>query len=213
MRNIFNLDNKLFQTLEKIGDFLLLNLLWLVFSIPIVTIGSASTALYYTVRKYFRDQEGSLWNTYWYNLKSNFKQGTFLWLIFMIMFLFIGFSTYLSYKLGDTIPFMRAFCILILLVLAFAIVWSVYCFAYISHIEDGLGAVMRNCLLISVVDLKYSLLLLAGLILCVTLLLFLPIGPLLLCVLPAGYAYLETFILDKVFSKYWNIGSENNEQS
>ena len=44
--NIFSYESKLMQTLMVIGDYIILNLMFLVFSIPIFTIGAAQAGLY-----------------------------------------------------------------------------------------------------------------------------------------------------------------------
>jgi hypothetical protein len=54
MNRIFGMDSPLVETLMKVGDCLCLSVLWLVFSLPVFTIGASSTALYATVHACFR---------------------------------------------------------------------------------------------------------------------------------------------------------------
>ena len=58
MANLFNYDGKLMRALQKIAESLLLSLLWLLFSIPVFTIGAASAALYYTTKKSLINNQG-----------------------------------------------------------------------------------------------------------------------------------------------------------
>lgn len=44
MNRLFGMDSPLMVALMKIGDLLCLSVLWLVFSLPIFTIGASSTA-------------------------------------------------------------------------------------------------------------------------------------------------------------------------
>ncbi len=44
--SIFNPENKFWQTLDHLADLLILSLLWLLCSLPLVTAGAATTALY-----------------------------------------------------------------------------------------------------------------------------------------------------------------------
>ena len=57
---IFSYDNKFFQTLNLILDVVALSLIWTISSLPIITIGASTTALYHTVDKVFRREEGGL---------------------------------------------------------------------------------------------------------------------------------------------------------
>lgn len=46
MKNIFNLDNRFFSFMSNVGDVIILNLLFIVTCLPIITIGTSVTALY-----------------------------------------------------------------------------------------------------------------------------------------------------------------------
>ena len=46
MKNIFSLDSKLMQGLSTVGDYIILNILFLITCLPVITIGAAKTALF-----------------------------------------------------------------------------------------------------------------------------------------------------------------------
>lgn len=48
---IFSIDSLFFRTMSLIGDLMLLNLMWILTSLPIITIGASTTALLYTGMK------------------------------------------------------------------------------------------------------------------------------------------------------------------
>ena len=52
MRGIFSIDSPLMSFLVKVFDCIGASILWLLFSLPIVTMGAAGAALYTTVYKY-----------------------------------------------------------------------------------------------------------------------------------------------------------------
>ncbi len=54
---IFHPENRFFQITARLVDLVLLSLLWLAASLPLVTLGPASAALYDTVVKTFRTKE------------------------------------------------------------------------------------------------------------------------------------------------------------
>lgn len=72
--SVFNPDNLFFRILAKGVDFVGLSLLWVLCCMPIVTIGPATAALYYTVVKTFRHKYDGAFGIYvkqfWRNLKK-----------------------------------------------------------------------------------------------------------------------------------------------
>lgn len=82
MSKLFDLDSPVIQTLNKLADLIILNILVLFSCIPIVSIGASQVALYEVTRKLTRD-EGTLWRNYWSAFRSNFKQATIVWLFFI----------------------------------------------------------------------------------------------------------------------------------
>lgn len=48
---MFNYEGRLFRALSFFADMILLQLIWVVFSLPLVTIGASTTAAYYAAMK------------------------------------------------------------------------------------------------------------------------------------------------------------------
>ena len=80
MSNFFNMDNGLFRALGKLADLMLLNILFLVCSLPIFTIGASFTAMYYVTLKLAENEEGYIARGFLKSFKQNFKQATIIWL-------------------------------------------------------------------------------------------------------------------------------------
>ena len=74
MRNL-SLDNPVQGKLQDIGDLLFAGILWFVCSVPIITIGPASSALYYTVVKVVRHKRGTVFKEFWHSFKDNMGHG------------------------------------------------------------------------------------------------------------------------------------------
>ncbi len=70
-----------FTILKKIAKAFLVNLLWLIFSIPVITIGAATSAAFSLTLKILNDEEGNVAKMFVKAFKSNFKQGTIMWYI------------------------------------------------------------------------------------------------------------------------------------
>lgn len=78
--NFFNEDNFLHRFFLSAGDFIGLNLLWIITSVPVVTAGASTTALYYCTLKLHKDKDISIWKCYWKSFRGNFFQATAVWL-------------------------------------------------------------------------------------------------------------------------------------
>ena len=61
---MFSYDNKLFDTINKIVDWLFVAILWLIFSIPVFTIGASTTAFFETVHKVICRSKGYVWRNF-----------------------------------------------------------------------------------------------------------------------------------------------------
>ena len=73
MGNFFSTDGPLFEGMAYIINIIYVSVLWILFSIPIITIGASSTALYYTVTKVIRHGRSYIFREFWQSFKSNLK--------------------------------------------------------------------------------------------------------------------------------------------
>lgn len=70
---IFNPENTFFRFCGKLTDVLALSLLWVLCCVPVVTIGPATTALYYAAAKCLRRNERNALSNFFSSFKENFK--------------------------------------------------------------------------------------------------------------------------------------------
>ena len=89
---------KIVDGLRFLGDLLAVNLLWLFTSLPIVTVGAASSAAYAVLLRYVREGDVPILKTYFQSLRENFLQATALWLISIAM----AFVVYVDWRFAGT---------------------------------------------------------------------------------------------------------------
>ena len=75
-------------------DMLKLNFMWLLFSIPIVTIGAATVAAMSVALKMADDEEGYIGRSFVRAFRENWKKGTVLWVITVIA----AYAVYLDFQ-------------------------------------------------------------------------------------------------------------------
>lgn len=97
----FSYDSPIMSFLSKVADLLFLNILTLIFSIPLITIGAATTAAHYTALKIHRE-EGHVWSSFWKSFKENLGQSTGIWLIFVVYWLVSVMSYNIAINMSGT---------------------------------------------------------------------------------------------------------------
>jgi len=107
MASFFNYDNPVWRFIGKFFDIMILNLLWVICSIPIVTMGASTTAVYYVTLKLVRDEEGSTIKSFFKSFKENFRQSTVIWLMLLVAGALIGFDLYFFLQMQTTVSALR----------------------------------------------------------------------------------------------------------
>lgn len=77
LRNLLRPDSALMITMAQITDCIFLSMFWFVCSVPIVTIGAATAAMYDSVYSAFRKGNKHSWQRYWQSFRANLR-GTLL---------------------------------------------------------------------------------------------------------------------------------------
>lgn len=80
----FSIDNPVWRFIRKIGNLWILNILWVVCSLPLFTIGASTTALIYACMK-LHDDEGYPVTNFFRSFKENFLQATVIWIIYVLV--------------------------------------------------------------------------------------------------------------------------------
>ncbi|MCD7709701.1 MAG: DUF624 domain-containing protein [Clostridiales bacterium] len=133
---IFDLDNKFYRGFNKVIDCVIISVVWLVFCIPIFTIGAATTGLYYTVNKSIVQGKGYVWREFWHSFKGNFKQSTLVWLAFLAVGAVLGADTYIMYLFAQSGERWGAFFVVFIVLVAVEVAWLNYVFPYIARFTD-----------------------------------------------------------------------------
>ncbi|SCY35661.1 Uncharacterized membrane protein YesL [Lachnospiraceae bacterium XPB1003] len=89
MGGILNPNSKVMQEISRATDCLIVKILFIIFSIPIITVGAAFTAQYYVIMKMARGEDPSVIKDFWKSFKENFKQSTVIWIINLLFLIFL----------------------------------------------------------------------------------------------------------------------------
>lgn len=94
MGNVFSLDSPLFRICSKIADIFLLNLIFVITCIPVITIGASLTALHFISMKMIKEEEGYIIRGFLKAFKENFRQATGIYLIMALVGTVLGTDLY-----------------------------------------------------------------------------------------------------------------------
>ena len=148
MRWLFDIENPVMRYILKIIDCMCLSILWLVCCLPILTAGAATTALYATVYRYLRKDEGHLLRTFLGAFRENWKTSTLVWLVLLAAGILLGVDMLVFRTMALQGQFLGKLYWLILLLICVWITWLVYAFAYCARFHGGVKDVLRGSFLL-----------------------------------------------------------------
>ena len=149
----FSYESKFSQLLLKLCYACYLNLLWFVCSLPIVTIGASTTALYYASLKIVRDEETHVGALFFRSFRQNFKQATVLWLILLGAGLVLAGDGYILYHLRQTAEGAMGviWTLVLAIVIAVAVLYVItleFVFPLLASVSNTNAAMLKNAFLI-----------------------------------------------------------------
>ena len=137
--SIFRLDSPLMRGLSQLADLMLLNILAVICSIPIVTIGASASALYYAVG-HLQEDEGTPMRDFFRAFRQNFAQATVIWLILLACGAALLLATlyYLAVNMTGGVILLTITCLAWLL-------WS-FLFSWVFPLQSKFENTVRNTL-------------------------------------------------------------------
>ncbi|MBQ9166501.1 MAG: YesL family protein [Oscillospiraceae bacterium] len=205
MYEIMHSDNRLFQILSRLGDLIALNLLFVVTCLPLVTIGSAFSAMYSVLFRLLDEEETPVLRTYWKAFKQNFKPSLPLWLPMAAIALLLVVNNVLLQNMSGSLVGVFSVVVMIAQVL-YLCVFS-YLFPMLALFENTAKDYFKKSLFFSVSHFPSTLAICAIQILPVILLTVVPnaVIPVITLMLAVGFssqASASTFFLHRVFRPY-----------
>ena len=137
----FSYESKASQILLKLGQSCWLNVLWLICSLPIFTLGAATAALYTVTLKMVKDREGDIALPFFRAFRDNFKQATATWLLTLALLLFLALEWYWCGQFGGLFLIFRLGLIVIAASVFFV---AIYIFPTMAAFEASIRDLIRD---------------------------------------------------------------------
>ena len=197
----FNVDNPVWRFIRKLGYLWILNILWIVTSLPVFTIGASTTALIFACMK-LHDDEGYPTVNYFQSFKENFRQATVIWLIYAAVgALLVWGLIFWNLMDGTTLRVGHAFAIAILIPYAMSLL---YVFAVQAKFVNRVADTIHYALVLPVKHFGWTLqmLVLVGAVIYLNVTTVVWTNYLTLTVGIGWIAYLLSFYYMRVFERY-----------
>ncbi len=152
MKNLFHPESPIMQLLSRVGDLIIVNVLFLVCCLPVVTAGASQAALNRVTQSMALDEDGGVVKPFFRAFRDNFKQATLGWIFTAVFLVGLGadWMLALSYLTGAALSIAQGVCIVAaLLVLAV----GNYFFQLIVRYENTLRQHAMNAAILAVVKL------------------------------------------------------------
>ncbi len=144
-------ESKLQQALETFGNIFLVNILFILFSIPIVTIGASLTAMYTVMLRIVRKEDSATGRGFVNAFRENFKKATVLWLMVIAVCVVIyGELVYVANFSGIVVQF---YSILVMVEAVLLAVTLPFLFPLVARYDNTVWNTIKNAFLLSVSNL------------------------------------------------------------
>ena len=158
MRNLFNYENPFIQFLVRVGDLMILNVLFILCSAPVVTLGASLTALHRVTQNMLFEQEEPLLKAFFRAFRQNFKQSTLAWLVELVVIVSLVCDVLLvmAYFNGGLAKAM--YILVAVLAILVAGVFS-YLMPLIARYENGMRQQVNNAVVLAIIKLPKTIIL------------------------------------------------------
>ncbi len=188
----------LYRLCKTVGDVVIISALFLLFCLPVVTIGASVTALYYTVYQKYYKKHDEISKDFMHSLKDNLKEGIIINLIYLIFGGAVGFNIYFAFSGLGNIKLPEWYTIVSLVPLLPIIFSLPFVYPLLARFRNGIRATIKNSFTLCMINFPKFLLI--WLIVIVALAVSIVFPPAAL-VIPAGAMYLCQMITEKAFAQ------------
>lgn len=152
-----NSENMFFRILDIFAHFVLINTLWIIFCLPIITIFPSTTALFQVTRTWHKEgMEAGAIHLFFKAFKENFFKSFIIGIIWAIagIVLYVDFSILFKFEFSGK-SFIFTLFIFSLIIFIFT---TIYIFFVMSNYQLTIIQIIKHSLLLSVSNLIHTLL-------------------------------------------------------
>lgn len=154
LSKIFDADNTVFSFIGRLADIWVLHILWLICSLPIITMGASTTALCYSCMKLKKGESYPI-KSFFHSFKENFKQSTCLFVIFAVIGIVLGLDLIFWNRVGGMAGgIVKVITCMIIFPYAMTLL---YVFAVQARFENTIKNTIKNAFYMSIKHFPYTI--------------------------------------------------------
>ncbi|WP_163100181.1 YesL family protein [Peribacillus alkalitolerans] len=199
MKGLFSFDGPLYKFCVLVYETFMLNLLWFIGSLPIVTIGVSTSALYYVYGKKVRENSYNLYSDFIKGYKENFTQALPIGAVITIILSFSIYNIFKLNNLGSAYLWLQGVQLFIIFQI---LLISVFIFPLIARVNMNLIDILKNSLILAYKHIVKST---TSVVLLIVLILFTLYKPSFVLFFVSFYALVSTYFFEKVLKSYITI--------
>lgn len=208
LNKIFNMENPFWTFANKLADVVILELLWILTSLPLFTAGASSSAFWHVALRLAEDTEGRVTKNYFTAFKRNFKAGTIVWLIQLAAALWIFLDAYICFKSDNMATIFLLGFFLVLGV--FWLMTSMFLYPLIGRFDFSVKKIIGNSAFLSLKHFPHTLCLILLPAAAFAASCYFQSGFLFIA-LPALAFYLDAMLYNAIFSLYMEESRSEDE--
>ncbi|MBL4935995.1 DUF624 domain-containing protein [Clostridium sp. YIM B02515] len=198
MKGLLNLDGPVYKFCILVYETFMLNLLWFLGSLPIVTIGVSTSALYYVYGKKIRGNSYNIYSDFIKGYKEVFKQSLPIGSVITMILSLSIYNIFQLHKLGSEYIWLESFQWFIVLQI---LLIGVFIFPLTARFNMTLLDLIKTSVILAYKHLFISVAVVAILI---ALILFTAFKPSFALFLVGFYTLISTYLIEKTLKKFIN---------
>ena len=198
MGRFFNVDNPVWRFIGNLADVFIVSVFWIICSLPVITIGASTTAMYYVTLKLASNQEGYTTRSFFKSFRENFKQATSIWIgtaaVGVVLYLDVMWCLTSETALGRSVIIAAFLMCVIYLLFVFMV------FPLLARCENTVSALVKMAFAMCIRNavLLFSAVVITAVIFYIALFRVW----ILIIVAPGLSAFLSSYIINRIFEKY-----------
>lgn len=142
MSRFFSTENPVMSYFALLRDWIILSVLWSIFSLPLITVGASTAAVYYVTLKMVRGEGVPVAKTFFRAFRENLKQGVCVTLFFAVCLCVLGFAYAYTSVARNDLGTVLVLCVLSFLAATLSV--ALYSFPFMAQFSNTVGGILKS---------------------------------------------------------------------
>ena len=145
---LFDIDGPVMRGLSLVSDLVMLNLITLLFCLPVITAGASLTSMHAMVMKFHIGENGHIFKTFWKEFKGNLKKSTVIWIFVLVILVLLFIDLELLKNSESVLPTQMKIPFYALAFFVF--IFYLNLMPYMAKFENTIRGSLKNALLLTI---------------------------------------------------------------